>query len=167
MKIVNAYTRLAGLVLAVAASTAPTQIMKCVGKDGKIEFTSSCPSGTQQQNTGVTNKPAAPAAATKADGKDAAKDKAAPKSFADRDAEFRKRQTDQKEAETKAAQKATDEADRKRACESAQASLIALRSRQRMTRTDPKTGERSLYEEADFQRELPITERLASENCKP
>ncbi len=165
MKIVNAYTRLAGLVLAATAITAPAQIMKCVGQDGKIEFASACPSGTQQQNTGVTNKPAA--AATRADGKDAAKDKAAPKSLADRDAEFRKRQADQKQAETKAAQKATDEADRKRACESAQASLIALRSRQRMTRTDPKTGERSLYEEADFQRELPLTERLAAENCKP
>ena len=36
-----------------------------------------------------------------------------------------------------------------------------------MTRTDPKTGERSMYDEADFQRELPISERLAAENCKP
>ncbi len=167
MKIVNVFTGLAGLLLAATAITAPAQIMKCVGKDGKIEFASSCPSGTQQQNTGVANKPTAAATATKADGKAAGKDKAVPKSLTDRDAEFRKRQIDQKEAETKAAQKATDEADRKRACESAQASLIALRSRQRMTRTDPKTGERSMYEEADFQRELPISERLAAENCKP
>lgn len=164
MRIAKFIAGLAALML--AATAAHAQIMKCVGKDGKIEFATSCPSGTKQQDTGVANKPAATPAAAKSDGKDATKDKGAPKSLADRDAEFRKRQSDQKDADAKAAQTATDNADRQRACQSAQANLAALKSRQRMTRTDPKTGERIVYEEADFQRELPITERLAAENCK-
>ena len=156
---------LAGMLLAAASITAQAQIMKCVGKDGKIEFANSCPSGTKQQDTGVANKPAA-APAAKSDAKDAGKDKGAPKSLADRDAEFRKRQADQKEAAAKSEKQATESDDRKRACQSAQANLQALKSRQRMTRTDPTTGERAIYDEADYLRELPITERAVAENCK-
>ena len=156
----------AGLLL--VAGGAQAQIMKCVGKDGKIEFASSCPSGTKQLETCVGNKPAAaPAPAAKSDGKETAKAKPdAPKSLADRDAEFRKRQTDQKEAETKAAQKTTEDTDRQRACQSAQSNMQAIKGRQRMSRTDPKTGERVIYEEADYQREAAITERQVAENCK-
>jgi hypothetical protein len=164
MKITGTKSLLAGLLFAVASVSAHAQIMKCVGKDGKIEFASSCPAGTKQQDTGVGNKPAAaPAPAAKSDAKEAP---AGPKSLADRDAEFRKRQADQKAAETKAAQKATDDEDRQRACRSAQANLTSLKSRQRMFTVDPRTGERVMFEEADYQRELSVTERLAAENCK-
>ena len=38
--------------------------------------------------------------------------------------------------------------------------------RQRMFTVDPRTGERVMFEEADYQRELSVTERLAAENCK-
>ena len=170
MKIATANVIIAALSLAAAAIGAQAQIMKCVGKDGKIEFASSCPSGTKQLDTGVGSKPAAgaaPAPAAKSDGKDGDKDKsAAPKSLADRDAEFRKRQAEQKAAETKAAQKTTETEDQQRACRSAQANLQALKNRQRMFSTDPRTGERVVFEEADYQRETAITERLAAENCK-
>lgn len=157
---------LIGTLLAVTSFGAQAQILKCIGKDGKIEFATSCPSGSKQQDTGVGSKPAAAPAAVQGDGKDASKDKGAPKSLVDRDVDFRKRQTDQKDAEAKAAQTATETADRKRACDSAQSNLMALKNRQRMSRTDPKTGERVFYDEADYQRELPVTERLAAENCK-
>lgn len=154
-------------ILAFASATVQAQIMKCVGKDGRIEYAASCPAGTNQKDTGVSNKPAAPPApVSKSDDKSDSKDKAAPKTTADRDAEFRKRLAEQKEAETKAAAKATNTADQQRACQSAQANLLALRNRQRMIRIDPRTGERTVYEDADYQRELPVTERLVMENCK-
>jgi type IV secretory pathway VirB10-like protein len=156
---------IAGLMLAGAPLTAQAQIVKCIGKDGRIEFAANCPPGTKQQDAGVNIRPApAPAPAASKEG---AKDgPGAPKSLADRDAEFRKRQTDQKEAESKAAQKTADDAERVRACNSAKSNLQALKDRQRMFRNDPKTGERVMFEEADFQRELPVTERLVAENCK-
>lgn len=160
--------QLALTALLLASSLgAQAQIVKCVGKDGRVEFAANCPPGTQQQSTGVSGKPAAPAAQAAA--KDAvkdSKDKAAPKSLADRDAEFRKRLADQKDAEDKAAQKTASEAERQRACQSAQSNLQALKSRQRLFRTDPKTGERVFYEEADYLRELPLTERNVAEYCK-
>ena len=167
MKIVIVAGLIAGSLWAATSITAQAQIMKCVGKDGKIEFASSCPSGTKQQDTGVANKPAA-APTAKADGKDASKgkDKEAPKSLADRDAEFRKRQADQKDMATKDAQKATDNEERQRACQSAQSSLVTLKNRQRMFRTDPKTGARAAYEDADYERETAFAERIAAENCK-
>lgn len=155
----------AGLVLALMPLGAQAQILKCVSKDGRIEFASNCPPGTRQQDTGVSSKPAPAPAATPA--KDGAKDApGAPKSLADREAEFRKRQADQKEADSKSAQKAAEDADRQRSCQSAQSTLQALKNRQRMFRTDPKTGERAAFEEADYQREQSYAERMVAENCK-
>jgi hypothetical protein len=165
----------AGLLLAIVSVTAQAQIMKCVSKDGKIEFASSCPPGTKEQNTGVSNKAVSkpPVAAKDSkdgkDGKDAkdSKDKAEPpKSLADRDAEYRKRQAEQKEAAAKAAQQAGESEDRRRACTYAQSNLTALRNRQRIMRTDPATGERSAYDEADYLREIGVNERIVADNCK-
>jgi hypothetical protein len=160
----------AGLMLTGGALSAQAQIMKCVGKDGRIEFAQNCPPGTKQQDTGVSSRPApAPApAADKGDGKSDAKadGKGAPKSLADRDAEFRKRQAEQKAADEKAAQAKADTAERQRTCQAAQGQLIALKNRQRMFRTDPNTGERIVYEDADYQREQAVAERVAAENCK-
>jgi hypothetical protein len=173
MKISGANLAVVGGLLALSTSlTAQAQIVKCTGKDGRIEFASSCPSGTKQMDTGVSNRPApAPApAATKEgakDGKEAKENPAAPKSLTDRDAEFRKRQAAQKEADSKAAQKTAEDAERQRVCQAAQSNLRALKDRQRMHRSDPKTGERVAFEESDYQREIPVTERLVAENCKP
>ena len=166
MKIsVATLTAIAGFVGAGVSLGAQAQILKCVDKNGRVEFATSCPAGTQQQNTGVSNKPAlAPAA--KVDATDAKANPAAPKSLAERDAEYRKRQAAQKEADIKAAQKTAEDADRQRACQSAQSNLRALKDRQRMYRSDPKTGERIVYEETDYQREIPLTERQIADYCK-
>lgn len=170
MKIANLIV--AGLVLSGSALSVQAQIMKCVGKDGRVEFAQNCPPGTKQQDTGVTSRPApAPTPAAKSDGKgdakaDAKGSPAAPKSVADRDAEFRKRQTEQKAVEEKTAQKAAEDAERQRTCQAAQSQLAAMKSRQRTFRTDPKTGEKVVFEEADYQREQAVAERVAAENCK-
>lgn len=156
-----------GMLMLVCSVAAQAQILKCVGKDGKIEFATACPAGTKQQVTGVSNKPVAvPAAKGDAVGKDGAGKGAAAPTLADRDAEFRKRQADQKEAATKADQKSAESQEKDRACDAAKGQLQALKDRQRMYRTDPKTGERVGYEEADYARELGVTERQVSQNCK-
>ena len=160
---VKAFTVLTGAALMMLNLGAQAQIMKCIGKDGRIEFASSCPPGTKQMDTGVSNKPA-PASTPARDEKGTSKGGTG--SLADREADFRKRQTEQKESATKAEQTAQENADRKRACESAQSNIQALRAKQRMFRIDPKTGERIIYDDADYARELPVAERQAAENCK-
>jgi hypothetical protein len=162
--------------LLALSATAQAQIVKCVGKDGKIEFASSCPPGTKQQDTGVPNKPApaaAPAKDEKGDkgdkgGKGTVKgaDKSAPKSLAERDAESRKNQKEKAEADAKAQKSLVDDMRRQQACNDARGNLKRLQDRQRMTRTDPKTGERVYFEEQDFIKETANAERSISENCK-
>lgn len=172
MKIANLI--IAGLLLTGSAVNAHAQIVKCIGKDGRIEFAQNCPPGTKQMETGVTNKPAStPAPAAKSDAKDGAKSDAkgaatdkGPKSLAERDADFRKRQAEQKAAEEKTVQANAETAERQRACQAAQSNLASIKSRQRMFRTDPKTGERIFYEEADYVREQGVAERVVAENCK-
>ena len=170
MKIIIAISLLA------LSATAQAQIVKCVGKDGKIEFASSCPPGTKQQDTGVPNKPApaaAPAKDEKGDkgdkggkGADKGADKSAPKSLAERDAESRKNQKEKAEADAKAEKSATDDVRRKQACDDARSHLKRLQDRGRVARTDPKTGERVFFEEQDYVRETANAERSISENCK-
>ena len=156
------------MLMALCSVAAQAQILKCVGKDGKIEFATSCPAGTKQQDTGVSSKPAAVPAAAKGDaaGKEGAAKSATAPTLADRDAEFRKRQADQKEAAAKSEQKSAEAQEQQRTCDAAKSNLQTLKDRQRMYRTDPKTGERVNFEEADYLREIPVTERLVAQNCK-
>lgn len=166
-----------GMLLLASSTAAQAQILKCVGKDGKIEFASSCPSGTKQQETGVSNRPTpvpAPAKDDKGDkGKAADKgdkgkavEKGAPKSLADNEAEFRKRQAEQADAASKAEKKSAEDSRRTQACEDSRGNLKRLQERQRTSRTDPKTGERVFFEEQDYVRETANAERSIAENCK-
>ena len=63
------------------------QMLKCVGKDGKVEYASQCPPGSKESQTGIKNNPGSPTPS------------AAPKqkSMAEREAEFKKRQAEQAE----------------------------------------------------------------------
>jgi hypothetical protein len=165
------------LIIAISllalSATAQAQILKCVGKDGKIEFATSCPAGTKQQDTGVSgSKPApAPAKDEKGDkdtdkGGKAAEKPDSQKSLAEKDADYRKRQAAQTDAAAKAEKTAAEDTRRKEACENARGYLRRMQERQRTTRTDPKTGERVFYEEQDYVRETAVAERSVADNCK-
>ena len=152
----------------MAATAAQAQIVKCIGKDGKFEFASACPSGTKQIDTGVSNKPApapSPAKDAKADDKggDAKK---GPQTLAERDADFKKRQTEKSAADDKAAKSAADDERRRRACTDAQSYAKRLQERQRIVSVDPKTGERSYLSDGDYAREAAVAQQSVSENCK-
>ena len=155
-----------GVLILLSNVTAQAQILKCVGKDGKIEFATSCPPGTKQQETGVSSRPAPAAAPAKDDKGGKGADKGTPKSLADQDADYRKRQAEQKEAAAKSDKAAADDARRKQACDDARSYRKRLEDRQRTTRTDPNTGERVFFEEQDFVRETAAAERTIAENCK-
>ena len=163
-------TVLAGTALLTMCAGAQAQIMKCVGKDGRVEFATSCPQGVKEQNTGVSSKPAAPPPAkdekVASKGTDKGADKGAPKSLADREAESKKRQAEQQAAAAKSDKEAQDKANRQRACEGAQSNVAALKSRQRNYRIDPKTGERIVYEEADYVREQQLAQQQVVDYCK-
>lgn len=133
---------------------ASAQVNKCLDASGKVvAYGSQCPPGTRSEQTNIKNAPA-PAGA------------AAPKSTAERDAEFRKRQMETQEAGAKAKEKSAEAAQRKTACENSRAYLKQLQDRQRITRTDPKTGERTYLSDAEYPKETASAERAVAENCK-
>lgn len=145
-----------GLIMMLLMSAAAhAQLLKCIGKDGRVEYASQCPPGTRAQDTGIKSAPAA------------APSGAAPqqKSLAERDAEFRKRQMEKQEAEAKEAKKTAEDTQRKRACEDARAYLKGLEARNRIVKTDPKTGERVFLEEADYASEIAAAQRSIQANC--
>ena len=142
-----------GLLMILAPFAVQGQMLKCVGKDGKVEYASQCPAGTKETQTGIKNVPSsAPAAA--------------PKSVAERDADFRKRQSEKGEAIKKEDEKSAETEQKKQNCDSAQAHLRSLQAGNRIATTDPKTNERVFLEDADRPAEIARAQRSADQNCK-
>lgn len=150
MKIVLAFC------LLLAPLAAHAQLLKCVGKDGKVEYATQCPTGTKEQQTGIKSAPGGPApgAASKQP------------SYAEREAEFKKRQAERGEAQAKEQKEAAEGAQRQRACEDARNYLAGLESGARITRIDPKTGERVFLEDAARVQEITNARQSVQANCK-
>lgn len=83
---------------------------------------------------------------------------------AEKNAEFRKRQTERAEKEKKAAEEAKIAAEKARGCERAQEYHRALESGERISRTD-KNGERSFLSDEQRAKEVRESRRVLDE-CK-
>ncbi len=135
-------------------AVAYAQVNKCVDSSGRVVgYGSECPAGTRPEATGIRSSP--PAAGP-----------AAPKSMAEQEAEFRKRQIEKREAEAKAEKLAADDKARAGNCESARSYLKSLKTGLRITRTDPNTGEHTVLGDADYPREVAKAQRAIEANCK-
>ena len=142
------------LLIMLAPVAAHGQLLKCVGTDGKVEYASQCPPDTKEIQTGIRNVPSAsPPAATQ-------------KSLAEREADFRKRQTEGAEARQKQEKKTSETAEMRQACDNAQTYLKGLQEGQRYARVDPKTGERIYLEDAGRASEIARAQRMVDQNCK-
>ena len=142
------------LLIMLAPIAAHSQLLKCVGTDGKVEYASQCPSGTKEIQTGIRNVPSASPSPTQQ------------KSLAEREADFRKRQTEGAEARQKQEKKTSEAAEIRQACDNAQTYLKGLQEGQRYSRVDPKTGERINLEDAGRASEIARAQRMVDQNCK-
>jgi hypothetical protein len=150
--IVNVKTIVAILAV-LMPGLAAAQINKCVDATGKtVGYAAECPAGTRAEQTGIKSRPASPGTEQK--------------SLAERDADFRKRQIEKQEASAKAEKKSAETEQRKRACEDSQAYLKSLQARQRITKTDPKTGERTFLSDSEYPKEIARAERNIAAHCK-
>jgi hypothetical protein len=142
------------LLMAISPGIAAAQVNKCLDASGKVVgYASECPPGTRSEQTNIRSAPGSTTAP-------------AQKSLAERDADFRKRQMEKQEASAKAEKKAAEAANTQRACEDARSYLKALQERQRIARTNPKTGEQTVLSEADYAKEIATTQRSVAEYCK-
>lgn len=146
-------TLFAILTVAALPLAAHAQIMKCVGAGGRIEFAAACPPGTKAESTGIRNNPGAAPATPQ-------------KSLAERDADFRKRSTEQQETTKKNEENVQRTADQKKNCEVAKSYLVSLQSGNRIGKTDPVTGERIFMEDSERASEIARAQRGVESSCK-
>ncbi|MEO7728222.1 MAG: hypothetical protein ABIS45_13280, partial [Burkholderiales bacterium] len=95
----------------------------------------------------------------------AASGAAAPKSLAERDAEFKKRALERQETDAKSEKSKAEAKDTERGCLDARSQLRALQEGQRISRTDPKTGERIILEDKDRPVELAHAQKSVDQWC--
>lgn len=151
------------LAMIIVSASAPAQINKCLDPNGKVAgYGHECPAGMRSEASGI--KAAAPPAPAAPGG--AADTPSPPKSIAERDADFRKRQTEKQEAEAKIGKSSAEVEQRKLACAESQAYLKSLQSRNRIQRTDPKTGERVYLADAEYPAETAKTQQVVQSRCK-
>ncbi len=145
---------LTGCLLLLTAGAATGQIMECIDAKGGKTMAQFCPPGTVKENQ-----------LTKGGTGAASSGGPAAKSVAERDAEFKKRSLERQEADGKAAKEKSDASDSERNCLNARAQLRTLQEGQRISRTDPKTGERSYLEDKDRPGEIAIAQRSVDQWC--
>ena len=148
---------IAFLVLLVPFA-AQGQLLKCTGKDGRVEYATQCPPGTQEQETGIKSTREGPSSSGASSPQQ--------KSVAEREADFRKRQMEAQDARQKDERKTAEDQERRAACEQAQTYLRSLQVGNRIARVDPKTGERVFLEDPDRPAEIARAQRAVDSNCK-
>ncbi|MPZ47518.1 MAG: DUF4124 domain-containing protein [Betaproteobacteria bacterium] len=143
------------LLLAVLASTAWGQTYKWRDASGRIQYSDTPPPPGAKDVQQLRKAPAPPASATPP----------ASKSITDRDAEFRKRLVEKKEAEAKQAKAADDEQTRARNCTQATGQLAALESGGRMVQLNAQ-GERIALDDAGRERAKQEAQHAIESWCK-
>ncbi len=158
---------IAFIALISAAGLAQAQINKCVDASGKTVYSQGpCPKGAKASS--VATAPTAAASAAKAG--DPAKGGAAakssgPKSAAELDQEFRKRQTDQANAAKKDEDKQTREKLEKENCDSSRQQLTSLEIGGRQSSINA-AGERVFMDEAQIDAQKQRARQGVATYCK-
>lgn len=141
----------------LAPLAAHGQLLKCISPDGRVEYASACPPGTQEQQTGIRSGGEGPSSSTPSPQQ---------KSLAEREAASKKGAAERQEAEKKEQLKQAEADQRRRACADARSYLASLEGGARLTRTDPKTGERAFLEDDQREKEVAYARSMIQENCK-
>lgn len=144
--------------LLLAAGGAAGQVVECVDAKGNKTIAQFCPPGTVKENK-LMKGGAGPGPASGASS-------AAPaKSLAERDADFKKRALERQETDSKSEKAKSEAKDVERNCLDARAQLRGLQEGQRISRTDPKTGERSFMEDKDRPAEIAAAQKSVEQWC--
>jgi hypothetical protein len=154
------------LYLALPASA---QMYKWMDSNGKVQYSDKPPPGNVKPEK-LRDPAPAPAARAPAAGedkgapkKDAAK--AGPRTAAEQEQAFRKRQSDANKAQEEEKKKQSAESDREENCKRAKASLANFELGGRQTRIDEK-GERVFMDEAQIAQETARVKQIAAAACK-
>jgi hypothetical protein len=146
-------------IMLIAPLAVQAQLLKCVGKDGKIEYAADCPTGTKEQQTGIRNTKEGPTSSAPAKG-------SAPKSAAEQEADFKKRQVEKAESSAKQEKENAEKVQKAQACTEARNYMAGLQSGARITRINPSTGEREFLGDSERAAESARAQQSVDANCK-
>lgn len=140
-------------------------VYKWVDADGTVHYTDQPPPGaTKEQilsNTGVQ-----PGGSADSGADNAAPKSTGPKTYFEKDAEFRKRQVEAAEKQAKEEKALAEDKERKQNCERARSSLEALQSGQRIAKYDGK-GDRAYLDDNERVQEIASTQKAVDSWCNP
>lgn len=140
----------------VAAVSAQAQTYQWKDKNGRTVISDTPPPGSAKSSQVSDAAVAAPAAATPAE---------APKTFAEKDMEFRKRQQEAKDKAEKEAKEQAAAAEKRENCERARRNLAALESSQPLASID-ENGQRKSMDNGMRQQEIERARQFIIETCK-
>jgi len=150
----------------LAVSSAQGQVHKCVDAAGKVIYTQDpCPANTKPGSISrsVIQSPAAAPADSAAKG-EAAKS-SAPKTAAEQEQAFRKRQQDQAKAAKESDQKSAEVQRKEENCRNARERLAQYDIGGRMTRINPQ-GERYYLEDAQIEQDKARARTDVAQSCQ-
>lgn len=148
---------------------ASAQMYKWVDSNGKVQYSDKPPPSNIKSDKLHDPTPAPAASAPAAsEGKGGAKKdaaKAGPKTVAEQEQAFRKRQLDAAKAQEDEGKKQAEERDRAENCKRAKAALASLQLGGRQSRMDEK-GERVFLDEQQIAQETARAKQIAATACK-
>lgn len=154
-----------GIASALALTTAQAQVYQWKDSTGRTVVSDTPPPGSAAKEARVLGSQQAVAKGEVKGDKPADKTADAPKTTAEKDLEFKKRQQDARDKADKEAKEQKNEKARKDYCENARRNLAALESKQPVTMLDDK-GERQLIDNAQRQQEIERVRQNMAEACK-
>ncbi|MBS1188750.1 MAG: hypothetical protein H6R10_542 [Rhodocyclaceae bacterium] len=148
-----AFALIAGLQLSAASA----QVYQWKDSSGRTIISDTPPPANTKGSRAVATSPAPAAAAEGA--------ASAPKTTAEKDMEFKKRQQEARQKAEKDAKEQAAAADRKDNCERARQHLAAMESGERLVTRDEK-GERHFLDDGQRQQEMERARKIITESCK-
>src|SRR6266545_7061608 len=149
----------------LGAASAQAQVYKCVGAGGKVFYSQDpCPAGMKPG--AMSRKPASAPAAAPADGAakaDAAKS-SAPKTPAEQEQAFRKRQQEQAKAAKESAEKSAEARRKEENCRNARERFAQYEIGGRIGRINAQ-GERYYLDDAQIEQERARTRAAVAQAC--
>ena len=161
-----------GLLLAMiggawlASAPSGAQTYKWTDTNGKVHYSDQPPPANAKEQVMVKpRKPSAPTTSTSPSTNEKGEKAAKPKTYVEREAEFRKRQVETAEREAADKKKIAEAAEKKQNCEQARAQLKSLQAGGRITRTNAQ-GEREYLSDAQVAQESERGKKAVESWCK-
>jgi hypothetical protein len=137
------------------------QLYRWVDENGRVQYSDRPPPPGARTQTEIKKKPRTAPTPGASENQQAP----APKSYAEQDAEFRKRQVEKAEKEAKEQQERQAAAERQRRCSEARNQLAGLQAGGRIVRYNT-SGEREFLDDKGRAEEVARTQKAIADLCK-